>query len=86
MYVNKLACFVALGKYDRAVVECNDAARLIKNFRNRFEEKCSDQEKARLQRMEFNVLLRRASSLAQLTKSSEAIADYERALKLAPDE
>ena len=37
--VNKIACLLSLEKFDKVVIECNDALRLIKNFRNRFEEK-----------------------------------------------
>ena len=39
IYVNKIACLLSLEKFDRVVTECNDALRLIRNHRNRFEEK-----------------------------------------------
>ena len=34
--VNKIACLLAQDKLDKVVQECNEAIRLIKNFRNRF--------------------------------------------------
>jgi hypothetical protein len=37
VYVNKIACLLALGKDERVVTECNDALRLIKNYRNKME-------------------------------------------------
>ena len=36
VYVNKIACLLAQDKLDKVVQECNEAIRLIKNFRNRF--------------------------------------------------
>ncbi len=39
VYVNKIACLLSLDKHDRVVAECNDALRLIKNFKNRNEDK-----------------------------------------------
>ena len=39
VYVNKIACLLSLEKFERVVTECNDAIRLIKNYRNRFEER-----------------------------------------------
>jgi hypothetical protein len=35
-------------KFERVVTECNDALRLIKNFRNKTEEKSSVEEKNRI--------------------------------------
>ena len=48
MYVNKIACLLSLDKHDRVVAESNDALRLIKNFKNRNDEKSSADEKTRL--------------------------------------
>ena len=36
VYVNKIACLLSLGKDERVVLECNDALRLIKNYRNKY--------------------------------------------------
>lgn len=36
VYVNKIACLLAQDKLDKVVHECNEAIRLIKNFKNRF--------------------------------------------------
>jgi tetratricopeptide (TPR) repeat protein len=84
VYVNKIACLLSLEKHDRVVTECNDALRLIKNFRNRFEEKQSQDEKKRLQQMEIRVSIRRGNALAKLNRVSEAIQEYEKALKMDP--
>ena len=35
IYVNKIACLLSLEKYGSVVTECNDAFRLIKNYKNR---------------------------------------------------
>jgi hypothetical protein len=48
VYVNKIACLLSLEKHERVVTECNDAIRLIKNYRNRFEERQSADDKKRL--------------------------------------
>jgi hypothetical protein len=48
VYVNKIACLLSLEKHERVVTECNDAIRLIKNYRNRFEGKSSVDEMKRL--------------------------------------
>ena len=84
MYVNKIACLLSLEKYDKVVIECNDALRLIKNFRNRFEERQNAEEKQRLLQMEIRVSVRRGNALAKLNRVADAIAEYERALKLDP--
>jgi tetratricopeptide (TPR) repeat protein len=39
VYVNKIACLLSLEKHEKVVQECNDALRLIKNFRNKFDQK-----------------------------------------------
>jgi dyslexia susceptibility 1 candidate gene 1 protein len=83
--VNKIACLLSLEKFDRVVSECNDALRLIRNHRNRFEEKQTPEEKKRLALMEVRVSVRRGNALAKLNRVSEAIQEYERALKLDPN-
>jgi len=35
IYVNKTACLLSLEKYNQVIQECNDAIRLIKNYKNR---------------------------------------------------
>lgn len=57
--------------------------RLIKNFRNRFEVKGAEAE--RLKQMDLRVAIRRGNALAKLQRTSEAIAEYERALKIDPN-
>ena len=83
--MNKIACLLSLEKFDRVVSECNDALRLIRNHRNRFEEKQTPEEKKRLALMEVRVSVRRGNALAKLNRVSEAIQEYERALKLDPN-
>ena len=73
VYINKIACLLSLEKNDRVVTESNDALRLIKNYRNRFEERSSTEEKKRLQQMEIRVSVRRGNALAKLNRVSEAI-------------
>jgi len=85
LYVNKIACLLSLEKHDRVVTECNDTLRLIRNHRNRFEDKQSVDEKKRLQQMEIRVSIRRGNALAKLQRVSEAIQEYERALKMDPN-
>lgn len=45
VYVNKIACLLAQEKLDRVVQECNEAIRLIKNYKNRFSPKGADAER-----------------------------------------
>lgn len=84
VYVNKIACLLSLGRDERVVTECNDALRLIKNFKNKFEEKQSAEEKQRVHQLEIRVSVRRGNALAKLNRVSEATQEYERALKLDP--
>lgn len=58
--------------------------RLIKNYKNRNEDKSTPEEKKRLHMMEIRVSVRRGNALAKLNRVSEAIQEYERALKLDP--
>ena len=83
VYVNKIACLLAQDKLDRVVQECNEAIRLIKNFKNRFSPKGQDAE--RLKQMDLRVAVRRGNALGKLQRVTEAIAEYERALKIDPN-
>lgn len=71
IYVNKIACLLSMDRLALVVTECNEAVRLIKNFRNRFEVKGADAE--RLKQMDLRVALRRGNALAKLQRTSEAI-------------
>merc|ERR1712086_1173621 len=73
IYVNKTACLLSLEKWSRVVTECNDAVRLIKNYKNRNAQ------------MELRISVRRASALQKLNKVSEAITEYEKAQKMDPE-
>lgn len=66
----------------QVVQECNEAVRLIKNYKNRFEVKGADAD--RLKQMDLRVAIRRGNALAKLQRTSEAILEYERALKIEP--
>ena len=82
VYVNKIACLLAQDKLDRVVSECNEAIRLIKNYKNRFNPKGADAE--RLKQMDLRVAVRRGNALGKLQRITEAISEYERALKIDP--
>ena len=82
VYVNRIACLLSLDKLDRVISECNEAIRLIRNYRNRFNVKGPDLE--RLNQMDLRVAVRRGNALGKLQRISEAIAEYERALKIDP--
>lgn len=45
IYVNKIACLLSMDRLAQVVQECNEAVRLIKNFRNRFEVKGAEAER-----------------------------------------
>lgn len=82
VYVNKIACLLSMDRLAQVVQECNDCIRLIRNFRNRFEVKGADAE--RLKGFELRVSIRRGNALGKLQRTSEAIQEYERALKIDP--
>ena len=42
VYVNKLACLLSMDKLQQTVSEANEAIRLIKNYKNRFDVKGAD--------------------------------------------
>ena len=44
IYVNKIACLLSLEKHNLVVSECNDALRLIKNYKNRNDGKHSKED------------------------------------------
>lgn len=64
IYVNKIACLLSMDRLTQVVSECNEAVRLIKNFRNRFEVKGAEAE--RLKQMDLRVAIRRGNALAKL--------------------
>ena len=85
IYVNKIACLLFLEKFDRVVSESNEAIRLIRNFRNKNENtKTSKEDKERLRQMDLRVAVRKGNALAKLARTIDAIAEYERALKIDP--
>jgi len=82
IYANKTACLLGMERHSHVVQECNEAIRLIKNYRNRFEVKGPDVE--RIKQLDLRVSVRRASALAILQRTAEALEEYERALKIDP--
>ena len=85
IYVNKIACLLSLEKYNQVVAECNDAFRLIKNFKNRNEGNKDKEIQKRIDSMELRVAVRKATAQAKLGKDTEAIQEYEKALKIEPN-
>jgi tetratricopeptide (TPR) repeat protein len=71
-------------KFNNVVVECNDAFRLIKNYKNRLDGKHSSEDIKRMQNMELRLAVRKGNALAKLNKIGEAISEYEKALKMDP--
>lgn len=84
IYVNKIACLLSLEKYNQVVAECNDAMRLIKNYKNRNDGKHSPDEVKRMGSMELRLAVRKGNAQAKLGKVTEAISEYERALTFDP--
>jgi tetratricopeptide (TPR) repeat protein len=80
IYVNKIACLLGMDRLSQVVSECNEAVRLIKNYKNRFDVKGADLE--RLKQLDLRVAVRRGNALAKLQRTGEAIQEYERALKI----
>jgi len=66
------------------ISESNDAARLIKNYKNRNDGKHSSEEQDRMKQMELRLSVRKGAALSKQGKVSEAIKEYERALQLEP--
>ena len=86
IYVNKIACLLSLEKYSQVVAECNDAYRLIKNYKNRMDgTKRNKDEEKRISNMELRVAVRKATAQAKLGRETEAIQEYEKALEIEPD-
>jgi tetratricopeptide (TPR) repeat protein len=71
VYVNKIACLLSQDRFEKVVSECNEAVRLIRNYRNRFTAKGPDAD--RLKQMELRVAVRRGNALTKLQRTSEAI-------------
>lgn len=67
IYVNKVACLLALEKFSQVVTECNDATRLIKNYQNK-NLKLSEEEKKRIASMQERVDARRSAALTKMGK------------------
>jgi tetratricopeptide (TPR) repeat protein len=85
IYVNKIACLLFLDKLERVNSEANEAIRLIRNFRNRNEAtKMSKEDKERLRQMDLRVAVRKGNALAKLARTTDAISEYERALRIDP--
>lgn len=58
--------------------------RLIKNYKNRNDGKHSADEVKRMESMELRLAVRKGNAQAKLGKVTEAIAEYERALRFDP--
>lgn len=84
IYVNKIACLLSVEKYNQVINESNDAIRLIKNYKNRNDGKHSDEDLKRIKQMDLRLAVRKGTALAALKKVSDAILEYERALKIDP--
>jgi len=85
IYVNKIACLLFLDKLERVISESNEAIRLIRNYKNRHENtKMSKEDKERLRQMDLRVAVRKGNALGKLARTIDAIAEYERALKIDP--
>ena len=84
IYVNKAACLLSLGKFNAVISECNDALRLIKNYKNRNDGKHSQEDTQRMNQMELRLAVRKGNALSKVNRPSEAIAEYERALRMDP--
>jgi len=71
---------------EKALHECNEGIRLIRNFRNRFDiKKLSAEDRKKLISFDLRVAIRKGFALAKLNRVSDAIQEYERALKIDPD-
>lgn len=80
--MNKTACLFALKQNDLLVTECNNALRLIQNFK--IKEKTKEEaEKAR--KMEVILLLRKGKIMVEKDQIQKAIELYESALDIDPE-
>ena len=84
IYVNKIACLLSLDKFNSVITESNDALRLIKNYKNRNDGKHSEDDLKRMKQMDLRLAVRKGTALGKIKKTSEAIAEYERALRIDP--
>ena len=73
IYVNKTACLLSLEKYNRVITECNDAVRLIRNYKNRGDGKHSADELKRIEQMDLRICFRKATALQKQNKVQDAI-------------
>jgi tetratricopeptide (TPR) repeat protein len=67
---------------DLLVSECNNALRLIKNFKVK---ESTKEEKEKAKKMEIILLLRKGRALVNQNDIQKAIEQYESALDLDPD-
>ncbi|CAI2387071.1 unnamed protein product [Moneuplotes crassus] len=82
VFVNKTACLFALKQNDLLITECNNALRLISNFKIKDNTK-EDAEKAK--KMEVILLLRKGKTLVEQNQIQKAIELYETALDIDPE-
>ena len=85
IFVNKIACLLASDRHSQVVVECNDATRLLRNYKNRNDGKHNAEETKRMAQMELRISVRKATALSKMGKVQEAITEFERAQKMDPD-
>lgn len=67
IYVNKIACLLALEKHQQVINECNDATRLIKNYQNK-NMKIPEEDQKRIKAMIERVEARRVAAQTALGK------------------
>merc|ERR1712146_795318 len=84
-FVNKIACLLASERHAQVVVECNDATRLLRNYKNRNDGRHSAEEATRMAQMDLRISVRKATALSKLGKVPEAIAEFERAQRMEPE-
>lgn len=82
VFVNKTACLLALEQIDTLLSECNNALRLIKNFKVKDTTK---EEKEKARKMEVILLLRKGKGLLKQNHTQKAIEQYECALDIDPE-
>lgn len=82
VFVNKTACLLALGQIELLVNECNNAIRLVKNFKVK---ECTREEKEKVKNMEVILLLRKGKAFIKMNEIRKAIESYESALDLDPE-
>jgi tetratricopeptide (TPR) repeat protein len=65
VYVNKLACLLSLERYSQVITECNNAFRLVKNYKNRNDGRHSEEELQRIKQMELRIAVRKGNALTK---------------------